>query len=181
MSLTVLSFVIHGIPAPKGSVRARGGQVIPSASAKNAADQADWGSCVRAAAIAALAGAGHAGQIAFLGHPLELRVVWRMKRPGGHFVAKGPLAGTVKATAPVLCSVVPDNSKLLRALEDHFNKLVWDDDARVAVSAQKKLYAAPGAEGATVQILALDPRTGERLAGSAPDLLRSPAAVAGVS
>lgn len=164
MALAELSFVIHGTPAPKGSMRAAGNRVIPSGSPQNAHAQADWGSAVRAATAAAMRSAGHADAIPFVAQAIALRVVWRMKRPRAHFVEKGPLAGRVKATAPLLCTVAPDNSKLLRALEDHFNRFVWDDDSRVAVSAQRKIYADPGHEGATVQILALDPRTGQPIA-----------------
>ena len=160
MALTALAFVIRGIPAPKGSVRAAGNRVIPSGSKQNAIAQADFSSAARAAAIAALAAAGHAGQIAFVDQAIAMRVCWRLPRPRTHFVEKGPKAGQIKPTAPLLHTVAPDNSKLIRALEDHFNKLVWDDDSRVAWTVAQKHYCAPGEEGAVVEVLALDRATG---------------------
>lgn len=160
MALTSLCLVIRGIPAPKGSVRAAGNRVIPSGSPQNAIAQADFSSAARAAAIDALRVADHAGQIAFVDQALAMRVLWRLPRPRAHFVEKGPRAGQVKPTAPLLHTVPPDNSKLIRALEDHFNKLVWDDDSRVAWTVAKKHYATPGDEGAVVEILALDRATG---------------------
>ena len=160
MALSSLSLVIRGIPAPKGSMRAAGNRVIPSGSPQNAIAQADWGSCTRAAAIDALARADHAGRIAIVGHAISLRIVWRLPRLRSHFVEKGPRAGELKATAPVLHMTKPDSSKLLRALEDHLTGLVWDDDSRVAITAMRKIYANPGEEGAVVAIEAVNKITG---------------------
>lgn len=156
MGLSELKLVIRGIPAPKGSARAAGNQVIPSGSPQNAAALRAWGSCVREAAIAAVAAAGAAGTIPMVGVPIQLKIVWRMPRPRRHYLARGPRIGELLANAPTLHMTKPDSSKLLRALEDDLNGLVWDDDSRVAETLMRKIYASPGQEGATVHIVALE-------------------------
>lgn len=47
-------------------------------------------------------------------------------------------------------------SKILRATEDALNKLVMDDDSRIAETMMRKIYALPGQEGAWIKIEQLE-------------------------
>jgi len=147
-----ISFTVLGFPAPKGSMRAAGNRVIPSGGPANARAQADWGSALRSAAANALTAMGHTGVLYFVGVPLRFTAIWRMQRPGGHYHKKGPKAGQVKENAPKYPISAPDTSKLLRSTEDWLNKLVFDDDARIVETMMRKVYAAPGQEGAYIKI-----------------------------
>lgn len=154
-----LEFRVGGIPAPKGSMRGRkgGGSPVPGGSPVNAAAQKDFGKNVVDAAVAALAAAGYAGRIMFTRVPIRLTAVWYYKRPGGHFIDKGPNAGQLKPTAPRYPIVAPDTSKVLRAFEDWLNALVWRDDAEVVETLMRKEYATiPGREGCWIKIEQLE-------------------------
>lgn len=147
-----IEFTVFGFPSPKGSMRAAGNRVIPSGSPQNRASQADWGSAVRAAAVDALSRLGYSGSIMFVGVPLRMQAVWRMQRPMGHFHKKGPNAGKLRANVPKYPISAPDSSKMLRSTEDWLNKLVFDDDAKIAEHLMRKVYALPGREGAWIRI-----------------------------
>lgn len=153
-----ISFLVRGFPAPKGSMRAAGNQVIPSGNPGNAANLRSWQTCLREAAAKAvddLVGVG-AQTIPFMGVPLRLTIEFRMQRPMGHYVKKGPNAGQLRPNAPKWPISKPDTSKLLRSTEDDLNKLVFDDDARIAETLMRKVYAAPGQEGAWIKIEELE-------------------------
>lgn len=154
-----IEFTVHGHPAPKGSMRAAGNRVIPSGSKENAANQRTWVAAVSHSAILALAAAGSAGVIMFMGVPLRFTAIWRMQRPTKHFYRKGPLAGALLPTAPKYPTKAPDTSKILRATEDALNKLVFDDDARIAETMMRKVYALPGQEGAWIKIEQLEDKS----------------------
>lgn len=150
--MKTITFTVHGFPSPKGSMRAAGNRVIPSGGPANRAAQADWGGAVRLAATTALKALGYDGAIMFVGVPIRITAIWRMQRPMGHFYKKGPAAGTVRGNAPKYPISAPDSSKLLRSTEDWLNKLVFDDDARIAEHLMRKVYATPGQEGAWIKI-----------------------------
>jgi Holliday junction resolvase RusA-like endonuclease len=149
-----IQFTVHGTPAPKGSQRAGAGHVIPGGSSVNRQSLISWSSAVRDAAAKAvdqLVGVG-VEVIPFVCVPLRLKIEWRMRRPTGHFYKTGPLIGRVREDAPYFHDVKPDASKLLRAFEDDIINLVIDDDSRFAEEFMRKIYAAPGKEGAWARI-----------------------------
>lgn len=147
-----IEFTVFGRPAPKGSMRAAGNRIIPSGSPQNAANQVSWESAVQNAARIALATCLSSGVIYFVGVPLRFTAIWRMQRPMSHFHKKGPMIGRVLADAPKYPITAPDTSKLLRATEDALNKLVMDDDSRIAETMMRKVYVDPGKEGAWIKI-----------------------------
>lgn len=153
-----IEFTVLGFPAPKGSVRAAGNQVIPSGSPQNRNAQKSWGQDVREAASKALDLALGVGNFAipFMGVPVRVTIVWRMQRPLGHYHKKGAKAGQIRDGMPKYHTTKPDSSKLLRCLEDDLNKLVFDDDSRIAETMMRKVYADPGKEGAWVKIELLE-------------------------
>ncbi len=151
-----IEFTVLGRPAPKGSVRAANNRVIPSGSPQNAANQVSWEAAVQNAARLALSATMSLGVIYFVGVPLRFTAIWRMQRPMSHFHKKGPNVGRVRDDAPKYPISAPDTSKLLRATEDALNKLVFDDDARIAETMMRKVYATPGKEGAWIKIEQLE-------------------------
>jgi Holliday junction resolvase RusA-like endonuclease len=151
-----ISFTAFGLPAPKGSMRAAGNNVIPSGSPQNRANLANWQGSVRQAAVDAIAALGLTGTILFIGVPMKVTVIWRMKRPMGHFAKKGPSAGQLLASAPKYHITPPDSSKLLRATEDDLQGLVFGNDSCIAETLMRKVYAMPGSEGAWIKIEELE-------------------------
>jgi Holliday junction resolvase RusA-like endonuclease len=150
-----LEFIVFGNPAPKGSMRAAGNRVIPSGSPENRANLVSWESAVRAGARNVLMDIGSTA-IVFMGVPIRLTAVFRMPRLMSHFAKKGENAGRVLASAPKYPTSKPDMDKLLRTTLDAMTKLVFDDDARVAETLMRKVYAEPGKEGAWILIEQLE-------------------------
>jgi len=149
-----IEFRVRGTPAPKGSTRGRAGGVIPGSSAGNRDGLVSWTSAVRDAAAKAvdqLVGVG-IEVIPFVKQPLRFTAVWYMRRPKSHFYQNGPRIGQVRDDAPYFHIVKPDASKLIRATEDDLINLVFDDDCTLAEHRTRKIYAAPGKEGAWVKI-----------------------------
>lgn len=140
---------VFGTPAPKGSNRAmvRGGRAVfvPGGSEVNRVKLKSWDASVRADALEKL-GPLMSGPV-FVGVPIAVSIVFRLKRPGGHWGKRGLLP-----SAPVAPSVKPDADKLARSTLDSLSGLVFDDDARIVRLVVTKEYAEPGHEGATIQI-----------------------------
>lgn len=77
--------------------------------------------------------------------PLVLDVTFRFLRPQAHFGKKGLLS-----SAPDYPAVKPDATKLIRALEDALNGVLWRDDSRIVVQRVRKVYGET--EGADVRV-----------------------------
>jgi len=125
-----ISFFAPGIPAPGGSKRAfivKGRAVLTDAGG---AKTKNWRSVVAMAAHTAMNGSPP------LTGPVSLRVIFLMPRPKAHFRKDGSL----KPKAPEVCSKRPDTTKLLRAVEDAMNGIVWKDDSLVVKQYAEKLY-----------------------------------------
>lgn len=124
----MLSFVVHGHPAPQGSKRHVGNGVMIESSKR----LKPWRETVR---IAALAMMRELNQPEPLDGPLICAMVFTMPRP--------------KTVTRELPDRVPDLSKLCRAVEDSMTDAgVWRDDARVVAMRLQKLYeGSPGALG----------------------------------
>jgi crossover junction endodeoxyribonuclease RusA len=71
--------------------------------------------------------------------PLSLRVLFLRPRPRRHY-GTGRNAGTLKPSAPPFPTTKPDNSKLVRAIEDALTGVLWTDDARVVWREDLKLW-----------------------------------------
>lgn len=141
---------VLGAPAPKGSGRAivRGGRAVHVASGSdvNKRNLQTWDTAVREAAIRAVG--VNLARPPFVKRALRLTLVFRMRRPGGHYGRDGQL----KPSAPAWPLGKPDGSKLQRSTEDALTGIVWDDDSRVVEWLGRKRYASPGEEGARLVI-----------------------------
>lgn len=145
----VVAFEVLGTPAPKGSGRAIlvNGQArhVPSGSSQNAKAMKSWDSAVRAAAVEYL---GAIAAPVFVGVPVVLTIVFHLRRPGSHYGAKG-LKRNYENLWPCY---KPDLSKLVRQTEDSLTGLVYDDDSRICRHVIEKVFAAPGREGAHIEV-----------------------------
>jgi hypothetical protein len=130
----------------------RGGHAVnvPSGSNVNRDALQSWGSAVRYAAIEAVAAApGSRPTGLFFGEgPLRLSIVFRMRRTKGHFRKDG----TVREGAEKWHVKKPDLSKLIRSTEDAMIGIVMLDDSQVSEHLVRKVYAAPGQEGAWIKL-----------------------------
>jgi Holliday junction resolvase RusA-like endonuclease len=159
--MTSIAFDVLGTPAPKGSAQAfivgkRGGPqravVAPGGSSTTRARMKGWDAAVRDAARACI---GDVYAPPFVDSPLVVGITFRMARPQGHW-GKGRNAGQLSSGAPVFPRSKPDIDKLARATLDALTGIVFDDDSRIAELVLRKRYAAPGEEGAHVQVGRLD-------------------------
>lgn len=151
-----IEFTVLGTPAPKGSRRGMArkdgkGASLPGGSRANEMDLIDWSRAVRVAATEAvrIALAGESTRIFFPAVPLRLKLIFRMKRPMGHFSKK---TGELRPGAPKFCITPPDTSKLLRATEDDLQGIVMLNDSHFVEHYIRKPYADPGREGAWIRI-----------------------------
>jgi Holliday junction resolvase RusA-like endonuclease len=138
----VITLDVLGTPAPKGSSRAiliKGRAVnVPSGSNANRNALKAWDRAVRALAA----------RCERIDGPVWVSVVFRLKRPTGHYNASGEL----RHSAPLAPLVKPDADKLARATLDSLNGLAFEDDSCIVSLYVGKAYAVPGREGATIRI-----------------------------
>lgn len=71
--------------------------------------------------------------------PLAVEVTFYRARPVSHF-GQGRNSGVLKASAPAFPAVVPDATKLWRALEDDLTSVLWHDDSRIVSQLVRKRY-----------------------------------------
>jgi|SRR5688572_6708902 len=145
-----IRFEVLGTPAPKGSTHATmvNGRAVnlPAGSSKNRANLRNWDVQLRDAARAAV---GDRAEPPFVDKALNVKLVFRLQRPGGHWAKRG---GGIKPSAPLYPRSKPDADKLARATLDSLTGIVFDDDARIVVLVVEKYYASPGNEGATITV-----------------------------
>lgn len=147
---------VLGTPAPKGSGRAMllGGKArfIASGSSANQKALQSWDVAVRVAANDVLAerrsDEDHHAAPLYVETPLAVVLVFRMRRPGGHYAKSGSL----KPSAPRAPLTKPDADKLTRATLDSLHGIVFDDDSRIVELLVRKEYARGGNEGATILV-----------------------------
>jgi Holliday junction resolvase RusA-like endonuclease len=154
----IVTLHVLGTPAPKGSSRPmlnrktgkaftfRGGSPVTAAKLDT------WDGAVRASAANAI---GAVEAPPFVELPLTVTIVFRLARPGGHW-GKGKNAGRLIAAAPTHPRGKPDIDKLARSTLDSLTGIVFDDDSRIVTLTLSKTYAAPGNEGATITIAAVE-------------------------
>ena len=139
-----ITFTVAGMaPAPQGSKRHVGnGRMIESCKTVT-----PWRILVAQAAVASGA--------QLIRGPLSMSAVFLFTRPRGHYGAKG-----LKPSAPRWHSVKPDGSKLLRSTEDALSGVLFEDDARIAISTWTKRYTVGGEQpGAIISLTPLSPVT----------------------
>lgn len=71
--------------------------------------------------------------------PLDAHFVFYLRRPKGHFNAKGLL----RSTAAPFPTSRPDALKLSRLVEDSLSGLVYADDAQIVTELLVKRYGEP--------------------------------------
>jgi crossover junction endodeoxyribonuclease RusA len=134
--MTILA--VYGLtPAPQGSKRHVGGGRMVESSPK----LKPWREAVRQEALAT--GEPSTGQ------PVYVHLLFRFRRPKGHYSAKGEL----KASAPACHITRPDIDKLARSTLDGITGVLINDDSQVAFLVASKEYALPGElEGCQIEI-----------------------------
>ena len=85
--------------------------------------------------------------------PIDLHLQIRVVRPAGH-MGTGRNAGTLRPSAPIFPMWKPDQTKMLRAIEDALTGVVWRDDSRIVQGVQSKRYADAEPEGVDVTVYA---------------------------
>lgn len=150
-----VAITVKGTPAPKGSARAfyKAGMKRAVIVKDNSERQRSWDALVREAASAKV---GDVEAPPFVDRPLKVTLVFHLARPSGHW-GKGRNAGKLTPMAPTYPAKKPDADKLARSTLDCLTGIVFDDDARIADLHVQKVYAAPGAEGATIIVEELFP------------------------
>jgi Holliday junction resolvase RusA-like endonuclease len=151
----MISFEVLGEAAPKGSMRAiliRGrAQLVSGASDVNRRKLRAWSKAVRAAVTALLGKRTHP---LYVGTPLEVQLLFKLVRPGGHYGARGLLP-----SAPPHPATKPDIDKLARATLDALTTDadegyagLYDDDSRIAVLTIEKQWGDPSRQGVVITI-----------------------------
>ena len=145
-----LSFFVPGVPAPKGSMRARsvrtkGGKHRTVMTHDNEATE-PW-----------MVAVGWAGRQAMQGRSLwrntalGVDVTFWLPRPSSHFT-KG---GSLRKSAPPFPHTKPDRDKLERCVWDALEGVVFDNDSRIVSGRSIKRWALGElGPGATVLIWA---------------------------
>lgn len=135
--MTDLNFYIPGIPKPAGSKKAFRHAKTGKVMLVDACDGSrDWKTTVSQYALS------FRGSSGLMSGPLSLTVEFRMPRPKNHYRANG----TLKESSPVWHTNAPDATKLLRAVEDALNGVLWRDDRQIVLQSVSKAYGeSPGA------------------------------------
>ena len=142
----MISFTVPGVAQPAGSKRAFAhkttGRIVVVDDAKGSRRwKSDVAKVARNHVRAPLDG------------PVKLEVLFVMPRPKSHF-GTGRNACVLKSSAPAWPAVKPDTTKLLRAVEDALNGVIWRDDAQVVVQTACKVYGDPARCEITVRPIA---------------------------
>ncbi len=141
---------VPGVPSPAGSKRAipvwnrKAGGFAHAANGRPivAVTDASKGSRAWKDRISALA--VEKWRSTPLEEPLCLWVSFTMPRPKSHFGSRGGKAH-LKESAPRYHTGAPDTTKLVRAVEDALNGIVWKDDRYVVEQRASKEYGdTPG-------------------------------------
>lgn len=128
----MITFTVHGKPAPQGSkTKNQYGAVYESSKAVG-----PWREAVRAETqrnvASPLAGAIH------------VSLLFLVQRPKGHY-RTGRNAGLLSERAPGYPASAPDIDKLCRAVLDGLTEGgAWKDDGQVVVLHARKQYCGPG-------------------------------------
>jgi len=138
-----IEFFVTGIPRPGGSKRnfalKKGGEFTGKVGTVDMGkDNARWRADIAEAARREMA---RIGMTEPFDCALHLACTFYRVQPKSHFTAKGEL----KRGYSKYPTSAPDTTKLVRALEDALNHVVWRDDSRVVNQECRKRYGdTPG-------------------------------------
>ena len=128
------AFTVYGNAEPAGSKRAfyRPGLGVRVVDANP--KSREWKNLV----------AQEAGRIStgMLEGPLSLHATFYRPRPASHF-GSGRNAGVLKTSAPAYPATRPDTTKLLRAVEDALQGVLYRDDAQIVEQHVSKQWGDP--------------------------------------
>lgn len=143
----LLEFFVPGIPRTQGSKTAFpyktvdpktgepaiGVRIVDAAGPKGA----QWKADVRMCAVDAM----NRARLTMLPKrtPVHMELVFYMPRPKKHY-RTGKHAALLRDDAPTLHIVKPDQTKLLRSVEDAMTGVVYKDDSQVCAGIVKKKY-----------------------------------------
>lgn len=128
----MVSFTVYGVAAPAGSKTVGRTKTGASFVRDSSRRSYPWKRDVAQAAGVAMR------DRPLLDGPLELRAVFHVPRPKGHFGKRG-----LRPAAPAWPTVKPDVLKLARACEDALSGVVFRDDAQIVVERLEKRYGEP--------------------------------------
>ena len=136
------TFHVLGLtPAPQGSKRHVGGGRMVESSAK----VKPWRESIRQEALKT--------GLAITAEPVYLHLLFRFRRPQGHYNAKGE----IKASARIEHITRPDLDKLCRSTLDGLTGVLFKDDSQVAFLVASKEYALAGElEGCEIEIRTIE-------------------------
>lgn len=139
---TPLEFFVPGKPVTQGShrpftYRRKDGGIGAGVDNDNKRTR-PWKSAVASAALFALA-----GEPKFSEQALEVRAVFGLERPKGHY-RTGRNSHLVRSSAPELPSTQPDLDKLQRAVGDALEGIVYEGDSRIVRWDPVKIYVPRG-------------------------------------
>lgn len=137
-----VQFTVWGLPQPGGSKTA--GRRLDGSSFVRESNQkaAPWKDMVAQAA-----GIMMKGHELFRG-PLQMKLVFYVPRPKGHFGARGLLP-----SAPKFPTKRPDLTKLVRPLEDSLTGVCMADDSQVCRQLVEKRYGEPARAEITLTVM----------------------------
>lgn len=136
----MLSFRVHGTPAPQGSKRHVGNGIMVESSKR----VKPWRQDVKHAALGALTDR--------LEGPVLVRVTFYLPRPRAHY-GTGRNAARLKPAAPTYHEKRPDLDKLLRSTLDALGEAgVWRDDSQVTEVQAVKRYTDTTPPGAHITV-----------------------------
>jgi Holliday junction resolvase RusA-like endonuclease len=146
----IVSFHAPGLPISQGSKRHVGGGRMIESSRK----LAPWRANVAQSAAAAM------GDKPLLDEPLWMAVMFSFWRPQAHY-RTGKYAEMLKPSAPAQPITYPDIEKLVRAVNDAIEGIVFRNDSQVVRLFAEKVYDKQ--LGASVVLGPLDDPLPERL------------------
>lgn len=148
-----ISFFVEGEPGTKGSVKAfairiKGTKRHRAVVVNDSAKAKPWAALVSAQADRAM----KAREL--LLDPVEVNIVFYLKRPKSHFRKNGEL----KPNAPTCVATKPDGDKLVRCAWDALTGHVFKDDCQIVKWSGCKLYSNDGRSGARFSISPMNRR-----------------------
>lgn len=140
MSFIKFSFFVPGRPAVAGSKKAFVNKKTGKASIVDTCERGQsWRVTVGSYAFTSYWSRNLSEVL--IDEPIEMRMVFYFVRPRGHFSSSKKSPGGLKADAPNWPTGKPDTTKLIRAVEDALNGVIWRDDSIVVVQSARKVYA----------------------------------------
>jgi len=121
----IVEILIHGAAAPQGSKTPWGSEANPRTR--------PWRGSVAAAGAEAMGGTG------LLASAVSLEISFVFPRPKAHY-RTGKRAHELKPNAPTYMTSPPDVDKLVRAIADALQGVVYRNDSQVAQIVARKLY-----------------------------------------